>query len=110
MLKGKKLSEINMGNDFYDNTNGVHQEILDEIATREFDNPDYNNLRDDEKFLMLASLISDDPADDLNPIFQDLLKSYVKFKTFTNAEEAKIAGENTEPGIKKRKIQAKSES
>ena len=99
-----------MGNDFYDNTNGVHQEILDEIATREFDNPDYNNLRDDEKFLMLASLISDDPADDLNPIFQDLLKSYVKFKTFTNAEEAKIAGENTEPGIKKRKIQAKSES
>ena len=111
MLKGKKVSEINMGNDFYGNTNGVHQEILDEIATREFDNPDYNNLRDDKKFLMLASLISDDPADDLNPIFQDLLKSYVKYKTFTNAEEAQITGKNTdrneESGMKNRKIRAR---
>ena len=91
-----------MEHGFYDNIDGVHQDMFDEISTRDFDNPDYNNLRDDEKFLMLASLISDDPADHLNPIFEDLLESYVKFKTAVNAEEAKIAGENTGPGIKKR--------
>ena len=100
----------NLDHEFDDITNGDYQEIFDEIATRDFDNPDYNNLRGDEKFLIFASLISNDPADHLNPIFEDLLESYVKFKTFTNAEEAKIAGENTEPGMKKRKIQAKSES
>ena len=95
-----------MEHGFYDNTNGVHQEIFDEIANREFDNPDYNNLRDDEKFLTIASLISDDPADHLNPIFEDLLESYVKFKTAMNAEMAKIDGENADPGMKKGKIQS----
>ena len=95
-----------MDNGFYDNTNGAHQEIFNEIADREFDNPDYNNLRDDEKFRMIASLISDDPADHLNPIFEDLLESYVKFKTAMNAEEAKVAAENNEPGMKKRLIRS----
>ena len=97
---------MNMDHGFYDNTNGVNQENFDEIAIREFDNPDYNNLRDDEKFLMLASLISDDPADHLNPIFEDLLESYVKFKTAMNAEEAKVAAENNQPGMKKRMIRS----
>ena len=91
---------------FYDNIEGVHQDIFDEISTRDFDNPDYNNLREDEKFQMLASLISDDPADHLNPIFEDLLESYVKFKTAMNAEMAKIDRENADPGMKKRKIQS----
>ena len=91
---------------------GLHYNITDEqiemcneIATREFDNPDYNNLRGDKTFLMLASLISDDPADHLNPIFEDLLESYVKLKTAVIAEEAKIANENQASGMKKRKIQ-----
>ena len=91
---------------------GLHYNITDEqlemcneIATREFDNPDYNNLRGDETFLMLASLISDDPADHLNPIFEDLLESYVKLKTAVNAEEARIAKENQASEMKKRKIQ-----
>ena len=100
-----------MNNEFDDITNGDYQEILNEIATRDFDNPDYNKLRDDKKFLVFASLISNDPADHLNPIFEDLLKSYVKFKTFTNAEEAQITGKNTdrneESGMKNRKIRAR---
>ena len=100
-----------MNNEFDDITNGDYQEILNEIAIRDFDNPDYNKLRDDKKFLVFASLISNDPADHLNPIFEDLLKSYVKFKTFTNAEEAQITGKNTdrneESGMKNRKIRAR---
>ena len=99
----------NIDHEFDDITNGDYQEIFDEIATRDFDNPDYNNLRGDEKFLIFASLISNDPADHLNPIFEDLLKSYVKFKTFTNAEEAQITEKNIdrneESGMKNRKIQ-----
>ena len=90
---------------FYDNTKIDNQKRFDEIAQTEFDNPDYNNLRNDEKFLMLASLISDDPADHLNSNFENLLESYVKFKTAMNAEEAKIAREKGEPGMKTAALQ-----
>ena len=78
--------------------------IFDDIATRDFYNQDYNNLRSDQKFQMFASMISDDPADHLNPIFEDLLESYVKLKTAVLADEARIAKENKAPEMKKRKI------
>ena len=64
--------------------------IFDDIATRDFYNQDYNNLRSDQKFQMFASMISDDPADHLNPIFEDLLESYVKLKTAINADKVWI--------------------
>ena len=78
--------------------------IFDDIATRDFYNQDYNNLRSDQKFQMFASMISDDPADHLNPIFEDLLEKYVKLKTAILADEARIAKENKAPEMKKRKM------
>ena len=80
----------------FDNFTEEQLVIFNEIATQDFNNQDYNNLRSDQKFQMFASLISDDPADHLNPIFEDLLESYVKLKTATNADEARIANKASE--------------
>ena len=88
----------------FDNFTEEQLVIFEEIATRDFNNQDYNNLRSDQKFQMFASMISDDPADHLNPIFEDLLESYVKLKTAILADEARIAKENKAPEMKKRKI------
>ena len=71
----------------FDNFTEEQLVIFEEIATRDFNNQDYNNLRSDQKFQMFASMISDDPADHLNPIFEDLLESYVKLKTAINADK-----------------------
>ena len=88
----------------FDNITEEQLVIFDEIATRDFNNQDYNNLRSDQKFQMFASMISEDPADHLNPIFEDLLDSYVKLKTAVIADEARIAKENKAPESKNRQV------
>ena len=100
MCDSKRISDLKM------NCNFTEEQIVifNDIATRDFYNQDYNNLRSDQKFQMFASMISDDPADHLNPIFEDLLESYVKLKTAVLADEARIAKENKAPEMKKRKI------
>ena len=54
---------------------------------------DYENLKDDDQFKTLKSLISKDPADDLNIVFENLLDSYVKYKTELNAHLTRLRNE-----------------
>ena len=51
---------------------------------------DYENLKDDEQFKTLKSLISKDPNDHLDIVFVNLLDSYVRYKTELNAQLARI--------------------
>ena len=55
---------------------------------------DYENLKDDEQFKTLKSLISNDPADDLDIVFENLLDSYVRYKTELNAHIARMKKES----------------
>ena len=54
---------------------------------------DYENLKDDEQFKTLKSLISYDPSDDLDIVFENLLDSYVRYKTELNAHLARLKRE-----------------
>ena len=54
---------------------------------------DYEKLKDDDQFKRLKSLISNDPADDLDIVFENLLDSYVKYKTKLNEHLARLKNE-----------------
>ena len=54
---------------------------------------DYEKLKDDNQFKTLKSLISNDPADDLDIVFKNLLDSYVKYKTKLNEHLARLKNE-----------------
>ena len=54
---------------------------------------DYENLKDDEQFKTIKSLISNDPDDHLDIVFKNLLDSYVKYKTELNAHLARLKNE-----------------
>ena len=51
-------------------------------------------MKDDEQFKTLKSLISNDPADDLDIVFENLLDSYVRYKTELNAHIARMKKES----------------
>ena len=55
---------------------------------------DYENLKDDQQFKELKSLISNDPTDHLDIVFENLLDSYVRYKTELNAHLARIKKES----------------
>ena len=54
---------------------------------------DYEKLKDDEQFKAIKSLISNDPDDHLDIVFENLLDSYVKYKTELNAHLARLKNE-----------------
>ena len=54
---------------------------------------DYERLKDDEQFKAIKSLISNNPDDHLDIVFENLLDSYVKYKTELNAHLARLKNE-----------------
>jgi len=70
--------------------------ILDQKFYSETEKPrpeDYENLKDDEQFKKIKSLISNDPDDHLDIVFENLLDSYVRYKTELNAHLARLKNE-----------------